>query len=225
MAHHKAIGKPRWAVSQKAEIEKMQKLGLDTLHIGAGKRYDAIIHALPSPIPLNASILDVGCGAACTGKLFNSSNTTYLDPLLDDFKRAFPGELPDGEFINGTIETINRPNNSYDLILCLNTLSFVLNPELALHEIRRLLKRDGTFVISLALWPELLARLHYIRTRIFSVGETQNRLYCYSYQGIINTLERHFDISKEVALDTRAPAFAHEHLFICRHKDAPKHDK
>jgi len=225
MAHHKPIGKPRWGASQKAEVMQMQEQGLDVLHIGAGKRYDAIIHALPSPIPINASILDVGCGAVCTGKLFNSSNTTYLDPLLDDFKRTFPGELPDGEFINGMICNIDKPDSNYDLILCLNTLSFVFNPELALHEIRRLLKHDGTFIISLALWPEMLARLHYIKTRIFSVSETQNRLYCYSYQGIKNTLERHFEILKEIELDTRAPTFAHEKMFICQHKDTPKHAK
>ncbi len=223
MAHHKPLGKPRWGASQKAEVMQMQKQTLDVLHVGAGKRYDAILQRLPSPIPLNASILDVGCGAVCTAKLFNSSNTTYLDPLLDDFKRTFPGALPDGEFINGMIEEIKKPDNSYDLILCLNTLSFVLNPELALHEIRRLLRADGTFVISLAVWPKMQARLHYIKTRIFSVGETQNRLYCYSYQGIKNTLERHFEIINEVELDTRAPAFAHEHMFICRHKEITKH--
>jgi len=225
MPHHKPISKPHWGASQKAEVMQMQGTELDVMHIGAGKRYNAIIQTLSSPIPLDASILDVGCGAVCTGKLFNSSNTTYLDPLLDDFKRTFPGELPDGEFINGMIENIDKSDNSYDLILCLNTLSFVLNPELALHEIRRLLKHDATFVISLALWPEMLARLHYIKTRIFSVGETQNRLYCYSYQGIKNTLKRHFKILKEIELDTRAPAFAHEKMFICQHKDAPKHDK
>lgn len=220
MAHHKPLGKPRWGASQKAEILQLQTQGLDALHMSAGKRYDAIVHALPTPIPPDASILDVGCGAVCTGKLFDSVNTTYLDPLLDDFKRSFPGELPDGEFVKGMIEEINKPNNSYDLILCLNTLSFVLNPELALHAMQRLLKHDGTFIISLLLWPKMLARLHYLKTRIFSVGETQNRLYSYSYQGIKNTLERHFEIVKEVELDTRAPTFAHEHMFICRHKDA-----
>lgn len=225
MAHHKPLGKPRWGASQKAEIVQLQNQGLDVLHIAAGKRYDAIIQALPTPIPLDASILDVGCGAVCTGKLFNSANTTYLDPLLDDFKRTFPGELPDGEFINGMIEEINKPNNSYDLILCLNTLSFVLHPELALHAMRRLLKSDGTFVISLVLWPTILARLHYLKTRIFSVGETQNRLYCYSYQGIKNTIERHFKIVSEVELDTRAPTFAHERMFICRHKETSKHGR
>ena len=225
MAHHKQLGKPRWGASQKAEVMQLQNHGLDVLHIGAGMRYDAIVHALPTPIPLNASILDVGCGAVCTGKLFNSANTTYIDPLLDDFKRTFPGELPDGEFINGMIEEINKPNNSYDLILCLNTLSFVLNPELALHAMHRLLKHDGTLVISIMLWPKMLARLHYFKTRIFSAGETQNRLYCYSHRGIKNTLERHFEIVKEVELDTRAPAFAHEQMFICKHKKTGRDDR
>ena len=220
MAHHKPLGKPRWSASQKHEVMHLSQHTLESLHIGAGKRYDAIVDALQNPLPLDASILDIGCGAVCTAKLFNSANTTYLDPLLDDFKRTFPGELPEGEFIAGMIEEIHKPDRSYNLILCLNTLGYVLNPELALHEIRRLLKADGSFVISLPLWPELLARLHYLKTRLFSIGETQNRLYCYSYKGIKNTLQRHFEIIKEIELDTRTPAFTREHMFICRHKTA-----
>jgi SAM-dependent methyltransferase len=224
MAHHKPLGKPRWSASQKHEMVHLSQHSLESLHIGAGKRYDAIVHALQSPVPLDAHILDIGCGAVCTGKLFDSANTTYLDPLLDDFKRSFPGELPEGEFIAGMIEEIDKPDQSYDLILCLNTLGYVLNPELALHEVHRLLKADGTFVISLPLWPTLLARLHYLKTRLFSIGETQNRLYCYSYKGIKNTLQRHFEITQEIELDTRAPAFAREQMFICRHKTTNSDD-
>ncbi len=221
MAHHKPLGKPRWSASQKNEVLHLQERGLDVLHISAGKRYDAIVKALPKPMPANASILDIGCGAVCTGKLFNSSNTTYIDPLLDDFRRTFPGELPDGEFITGLAEEIDEPNAAFDLILCLNTLSFVLNPELVLHESQRLLKADGVFAISIAVWPELFARIHYLKTRLFSIGEAQSRLYCYTYRGIKNSLQRHFDILSETELDTKTPAFAQEHLFICKHKHHP----
>ncbi|MES0371305.1 MAG: methyltransferase domain-containing protein [Mariprofundaceae bacterium] len=201
---------------------KLQSGGLDELHTSAGKRYDAIIHALPKPLPIDASILDIGCGAVCTAKLFNSSNTTYLDPLLDNFKRTFPGELPDGEFISGGAEDIAKPDHSYDLILCLNTLSFVLNPELVLHEVRRLLKRDATFVVSISIWPELFARLHYLKMRYFSLGEIQNRLYCYTHRGIRNTLQRHFDIIEETQLNTKTEAMAQEWMFICKHKASDK---
>lgn len=225
MAHHKPLGKPRWSASQKAEIMKLQNRGLDELHTGAGKRYDAIIHALPKPLPIDASILDIGCGAVCTAKLFNSSNTTYLDPLLDDFKRTFPGELPDGEFISRGAEDIAKPDSSYDLVLCLNTLSFVLNPELVLHEVRRLLKPDATFIITIAIWPELFARLHYLKTRYFSLGEIQNRLYCYTYRGIRNTLKRHFEIIGEIQLDTKTEALAQEWMFICQQQKLSDNDE
>lgn len=208
--------KQRWSASQKAEILKLQAQGMKDLQASAGKRYEAILASLPEPLPADASILDIGCGAVCTGKLFNSSKTTYLDPLLEDFKRTYPGELPDGEFITGSAEEIDKPSASFDLILCLNTLSFVLNPELVLHEVRRLLKPDGVFVISISLWPELFARFHYLSNRIFSINEVQNRLYCYTFKGIKNTLQRHFDIISEKELDTRTPVLAQEWMFICR---------
>ncbi|MDX8402988.1 MAG: class I SAM-dependent methyltransferase [Mariprofundaceae bacterium] len=219
MAHHKPLEKPRWSASQKAEVMKLQSRGLNELHTSAGKRYDTIIHALPNPLPIDASVLDIGCGAVCTAKLFNASNTTYIDPLLNDFKRTFPGELPDGEFISGEAEEIAKPDSSYDLILCLNTLSFVLNPELVLHEVRRLLKKNAPFVVSISVWSELFARLYYLKTRYFSLGETQNRLYCYTYRGIKNTLQRHFEIINEIQLDTKTEALAQEWMFICQKKN------
>jgi ubiquinone/menaquinone biosynthesis C-methylase UbiE len=219
MAHHKPSSKQRWSSSQKAAVTKLHGQSLEPLHINAGKRYNAIISALPKPLPADASILDIGCGPVCTAKLFNSSHTTYLDPLLNNFKRSFPGELPEGEFITSTAEDLPKPDASYDLILCLNMLSCSLNPELIMHEVRRLLKPEGSFAISITLWPELLARLHYLKMKLFPMGEYQNRLYCYTQRGIKNTLLRHFDILSESPLDTSSPRFSQEWIFLCRHKN------
>jgi len=224
MAHHKPSSKQRWSSSQKAAVAKLQEEGLETLHINAGKRYNAIINVLPRPLPADASILDMGCGPVCTGKLFNSSHTTYLDPLLDNFRRSFPGELPEGEFITRTAENIPKPDASYDLILCLNMLSCSLNPELIMHEVRRLLKAEGSFAISITLWPELLARLHYLKMSLFPMGEYQNRLYCYTQRGIESTLLRHFDILSRQALETSSPSFSQEWIFLCRHKNRQADD-
>ncbi|MCF7821047.1 MAG: class I SAM-dependent methyltransferase [Mariprofundaceae bacterium] len=219
MANHKPSSEQRWSTSQKAAVTRLQETGLELLHINAGKRYHAIISALPKPLPADASILDIGCGPVCTGKLFNSSHTTYLDPLLNDFKRSFPGALPEGEFIAGTAEDIPRKDQSYDLILCLNMLSHSLNPELIMHEARRLLKPEGIFAVSVMLWPELLARLHYLKMRLFPMGEYQKRLYCYTQRGIENTLLRHFDILSKQALETSSSSFSQEWIFLCQHKN------
>ncbi|MDT8375314.1 MAG: class I SAM-dependent methyltransferase [Mariprofundaceae bacterium] len=224
MVHHKPSSKQRWSASQKAAVARLQEQDLESLHTDAGKRYQAIIGALPKPLPADASILDIGCGPVCTAKLFNSSHTTYLDPLLNNFKRIFPGELPEGEFITTTAEDIPKPDQSYDLILCLNMLSHSLNPELVMHEIRRLLKPEGTLAISITLWPGLLARLHYLKMRLFPMGEYQNRLYCYTQRGIENTLLRHFDILSRQLLETSAPSFSQEWLFLCQHKNRPSDD-
>jgi len=219
MAHHKPSSKQRWGISQKAAVAKLQEQGLEPLHINAGKRYSAIIAALPKPLPADASILDIGCGPVCTAKLFNSSHTTYVDPLLDNFKRCFPGELPKGEFIASSAENLSKPDASYDLVLCLNMLSCSLNPELIMHEARRLLKPEGSFAVSITLWPELLARLHYLKMHLFPMGDYQNRLYCYTQRGIENTLLRHFDILSKQELETSSPPFSQEWIFLCRHKN------
>lgn len=223
-AHHKPSSKQRWSASQKAAVTKLHGQSLEPLHINAGKRYSAIISALSKPLPADASILDIGCGPVCTGKLFNSSHTTYLDPLLNNFKRSFPGELPEGEFIPSTAEDLPKPDASYDLILCLNMLSHSLNPELIMHEVRRLLKPEGSFAISITLWPELFARLHYLKMSLFPMGEYQKRLYCYTERGIENTLLRHFDILSKQVLETSSSSFSQEWLFLCQHKNRQSDD-
>ncbi|MDX8396607.1 MAG: class I SAM-dependent methyltransferase [Mariprofundaceae bacterium] len=220
MAHHKAISKTQWMTSQKAELTCLGK-NLQAMIQDAKTHYSTILEPYANALGEDAQILEIGCGPACTAQLIEAGHKTYIDPLLDDIRRAYPSELPDGDHITGMAESIARPDKSFDLILCLHALSFVQNPELVLHEIKRLLKDDGTIIISITVWPKMFAQLHYLALQIFPLGNNQNRLYRYTYQGIYNTLARHFEIESEQAMSIEGSYFLKRQtwLFVCKRKE------
>lgn len=225
MAHHKPVSKQRWSMAQKAEIRHLKDRlkmgdGLEQIAQTTQRKYEFIMAELAEGLDEESRILDIGCGPACVARLIETGEKTFLDPLMDDFRRMFPGTFLKGNYLTRMAEEIPLENDSFDLILCFNTLSFTLNPELVLHEIKRLLKKDGTFAIAISLWPELPARLHYLATHLLPASEKQTRLYRYTYRGIRNTLSRHFDIETEKVLPANGEAalFAHERLFICKQK-------
>jgi len=222
MAHHKAFSKQRWSTALKAELSLFNQLqekniDINTLKKKVRQRYLPLIEPHISSLNEDSQILELGCGATCVSQFIKQGKKTFLDPLLDDFRRALPGSLPKGTFITDMAESINASNASYDCIVCFKTISHVQNPELVLHEVERLLKDNGTFLVSIELWPTIFAKLHYILARFFPQRTLKNRLYCYTKQGIENTLQRHFKIcSSHCIPDIKIFNLKHEYFYVCK---------
>ena len=221
MPYHKAFSKQRWSAALKAELSSILQLqhkypDISPLREQVKKRYLPIIEPYLAALQEDSQILELGCGPTCFSQFIKHGKKTFLDPLLDNFRRAWPGSLPTGTFIAGTAENIQAPDATYDCILCLRTLSHVQNPELVLNEVERLLKPQGFFIISVELWPGAFARLHYLTARLFPQGILKNRLYCYTRRGIENTLRRHFHIQASHVLPaTNTFSLKTEQLYIC----------
>ncbi len=227
MARHKPIDKTRWLISQKEQVKFWKGnfvLEEEIEHIR--DCYNDIIQTYADKLPKNSEILDIGCGPACSGRFVEKGNKTFLDPLLDRFRRNYPGKMPKGEYLDCMAEDIPRPDHSYDMILCFNTLSYVLNPELVLCEAERLLKKNGYFIISMHTASELVARLRYFGERFFSPLRNNARPYYYTHHGIIKTLARHFEIveTKRARLvnGTRQLQAREDWIFVCK---LPEHHK
>lgn len=229
MAHHKPFSKQRWMSSQKVELALMNRLkenydSIRQIAEDARERYLPSIGPATEELDEHAAILELGSGPACVSQFIPQGHKTYVDPLMDDFRRAWPGGLPEGEFISGMAERINKRDRSFDLILALRMLSNVQNPELVLHEIERLLKPEGTAIVSIIVWPSLFARLHYFTAELFPQRALSNRLYCYTRTAIERTLGRHFEIAETIRLPAREGwMLQQELLYICRPL-RPKHD-
>ena len=221
MAHHKPFSKQRWSIAQKHEISnwKATQKEQGNLHQyieQARQRYLPFITPHCENLQPNSQILELGCGPICIAQEIQHGEKTYLDPLLDDYRRAWPGTLPQGQFITGMAENIDQCNASYDLILGIRLLSYVENPELVLHEVERLLKPNAIFLISIDTCFQTFARLYYYTANVFPMWTLKNRLYCYSQQGIEKSLKRHFHILKKLELPQQSAFNLRQEVFyVC----------
>jgi len=224
MNKHKPVSHLRWQTSLKLILQKWRKKSLKRERERVEHVSLAIIQHCAEQYPDTASTLEIGCGPLCISRRLSLKHKTYLDPLIDDFRRMFPGELPeDAEYLSSMAENIAKPTDSYELILCLNTISHCFNPELVMHEIERLLKPGGTLILTIRTHTPIEARMHYWAMQICAFLCRKTRPYYYSLTGIKRTLQRHFNINDEIQQPARAiwlPLLKRErYLFVCTHQD------
>ena len=223
MSKHKPISRNRWLNSQEKTLERWKKNSPDVDREEQERNLLPILQRYAAQYPVEGSILEIGCGPICLSQYLPQENKVYLDPLIDDFRRQFPGMLPEGEMIASTAERINKPSESFDMVICLNTISFSLNPELIMHEIERILKPNGTLIVDMRTHSPLEARLHYLAEQIAPYFCGKTRPYYYSLTGIRRTLSRHFKIKEEIKQRKPKiwiPFFKREQIvFICNRND------
>lgn len=96
-----------------------------------------------------ARILDVGCGDGFhLGVLREFGKKTWTLEGVDADQRAVRiGRKNDLTIHQGTLETIDLPENSYDLILLIQTVEHIADPPELLRQIRTLLRPGGRVVI------------------------------------------------------------------------------
>lgn len=221
MRNHRPVSRIHWQNSQKLTIEQWKEKNLHDERKKDEQTYFPLLLKYTEDLPTDGEILEIGCGPVCLSQLLPQKNKTFLDPLLDDFRRMYPGELPDGEHLATIAEKIPKTSGSYDIIICLNTLSYVLNPELVMNEMERLLRPGGRLVIAIRTHSPLGSRFHYWTTHYLpalSYGKQPN---FYSLAGIRKTLARHFTTTEEIISGSRfawLPFFkCRERLFVCTH--------
>jgi len=224
MSKHLPVSNTRWQESQKHTLRDWQQKDLEAERQRAERSLLPILQRYAKQYPDDASILEIGCGPLCLCRLLSRHNITYLDPMVDDFRRLFPAELPEeGEYLAAAAERIPKPNASYDLITCLHTISHTLNPELIMNEIERLLKPGGRLILAIRTHNSLEARLHYLAVKIFPYLYCKTRPYYYSLTGIQRTLQRHFHIEDVIVQQSRAIPIPFcgrkQHIFICTRKN------
>lgn len=100
-------------------------------------------------LPANARILDVGCGDGFHLKLLRSyGKKTWECEGVDIDKRAVEMARNAGLNVHlGTLETLELPANSYDLVFMIQTIEHLINPGEILTSIHRLLKPGGKLLI------------------------------------------------------------------------------
>jgi SAM-dependent methyltransferase len=111
-------------------------------------RYGA--YAMLAALGFSGSALDVGCQAGWGTALLARSidEVVGVDPsplALADAERAWGGAA---RFQPGDFAELPFPDGSFDLVVCLGVLAQAAEPELALGEMRRVLRPGGTLALS-----------------------------------------------------------------------------
>jgi SAM-dependent methyltransferase len=97
-------------------------------------------------------VLDVGCGIA-TVLHYVKGERFGIDPLADEYLKLY--EYPEGIHIRkGFGEDIPFPDGYFDVVFCSNVLDHVTNPQKTVHEIHRVLRTGGYFVLTVEIFRE-----------------------------------------------------------------------
>lgn len=105
--------------------------------------------------PRNKSVLDIGCGEGILVRKYLSRG--YKISGLDKNYKS-------DSVIKGDIRSTKLKANSYDLITCLDVLEHLSfqDQEKALREVKRILKKNGTFLLSVPNLAHFASRLSFM---------------------------------------------------------------
>jgi ubiquinone/menaquinone biosynthesis C-methylase UbiE len=100
-------------------------------------------------LPDNARILDVGCGDGFhLALLKKSGKKNWSLEGIDIDKHAVEAARRKGLKVHcGTVEDIDLPEESYDLVFMIMTIEHLARPDKALRSVKSLLKKGGRLVI------------------------------------------------------------------------------
>ena len=214
----------RWSEAQTKEDAFWQRNGvLGSQMERVSVRYGPVIKEIEKSLSADSAILDVGCGPTCSAQLFCKGKKTYLDPLMDSYLKTYSDKLPEGEKISSTAEGIPKPDESFDVAICVNALDHMIHPEKALLEIRRVLKNDGIFLLGIFLHPAPIAMIRMFIERWFPIFREDAHPYSYTVKTIRGVLEKYFSIQNEIRVFRKDSAWfpslhREDWVFVCRKK-------
>lgn len=118
-------------------------------------RYDLVGDAVRRALPSGGSVLDVGCGSALVadrilgadahyvGIEFGGHQMTYGAKRLRDLDTAL-----DASFVQGDALKLPYRDASFDVVVMSEVIEHLLQPELAVWEVARVLRPGGVFVMT-----------------------------------------------------------------------------
>jgi len=141
------------------------------------------------------TILDAGCGEGLImKKIYSKTSDFKIDGLdissqsIDMAKKLLPGH----NFFVGNIGKMPFADNSYDLIMALEVLEHLLEPPLALKEIKRIAKKYCLISVP---WEPYFSLANFLSGKnIARLGADSEHVNFWSRKKIINLTGQYFNI-------------------------------
>ncbi|AGT31915.1 SAM-dependent methlyltransferase [Geobacillus genomosp. 3] len=130
-------------------LDWLAEMGIDGAHPGGFELTKYILRKLY--IDRSSSVLDVGCGTGQTAAYIAEqygAKVTAIDlhpTMIAKAKQRFAATAVPVRLHRASVEALPFPDKTFDLALSESVLAFVSLPK-ALTEIRRVLKKGGTFI-------------------------------------------------------------------------------
>ncbi|MDX8401772.1 MAG: class I SAM-dependent methyltransferase [Mariprofundaceae bacterium] len=221
---HSPISRQRWQKAQQRVLDHWRHQPLGDARERLKARWLPWIERAAEGLGDDARILELQSGPVCLTQFLPFGEKTWQDTLIEDWRRMFPGELPEGRHLVHPPESLPLPDGHFDLVVCLDGLTLTWNPEMALHEAARVLKPGGRFLLGIEIHPPLEARLRYFAEHWLPALCRGPRPYAYTMRGIRHTLARHFTTRHaelvEVSRGWLPWLKREEHVFLCEKPDA-----
>ena len=153
----KAVSPGRWQASQRLELDfwkhwseatPYQHLDIPNYWAEELTRF----HVTPE-IFAGRRVADIGCGPyGLIHFVKNAAERVRIDPLLPRYesRMALSGRQLS---IAGLGERLPLVSNTIDIAICFNALDHMRDPDMALREIRRVLRPGGTFLLMIHTFP------------------------------------------------------------------------
>ncbi|MBI2327056.1 class I SAM-dependent methyltransferase [Candidatus Curtissbacteria bacterium] len=150
-------------------------------------------------------ILDIGCSSAVLtakiAKILPKSKITGLDSYKDaiDFAQV---KYPHIKFIVADAHNLPFKKAAFDLVICTETLEHLIDPKLALSEMKRVLKKHGAAILSMDSGSLLFRLIWFFWTK--TKGRVWQNAHLHEFNAIL--LE---DLIKEVGFKIKKRISSH----------------
>jgi len=146
-------------------------------------RMPRVIELYPGPVSIAA-------------RLIGERRITLIEPLADDFRRMFPGEMPEeARILRQPIEKSSLAEAHYDAAIAIEAIDRAQNPEIALAELYRALKPGGVLLVGSCTYPRWRVIAQLLGLRIAPRLAVRRRLYAFTMPALRRTIARRFWIT------------------------------
>jgi SAM-dependent methyltransferase len=149
----------------------------------------------------HGSVLDVGCGIQESPIYLDGlviDRLAGVDPLASQVKRKF-------EFVQGLAEFLPWENDEFDLVVAATSLDHVVSLDMALSEIKRVLRPGGYFVT----WVGFVAGAKRYDPTLPDISPIDRfHIFHFDRGWFVELMARYFRLEEEFALDFQSHFFA-----------------